>query len=66
MTALGIVCVPRSVLSMLFSRKLELGNHHRLYLMIEALVPSCLRRKDPFSIVLLDIGNTKQFNDVFA
>lgn len=41
----------------------KLGNRRRLYVLIETLVPSSLRRKDPFSIVLLDIDNFKLFND---
>ncbi len=44
----------------------KLGNRRRLYLLIETLVPSSVRRKDPFSIVLLDIDNFKQFNDEFG
>ncbi|PCI77692.1 MAG: hypothetical protein COB20_07170 [SAR86 cluster bacterium] len=44
----------------------KLGNRRRLYLLIETLVPSSLRRKDPFSIVLLDIDNFKLFNDKFG
>ena len=44
----------------------KLGNRRRLYLLIETLVPSSLRRKDPFSIVLLDIDNFKLFNDEFG
>lgn len=44
----------------------KLGNRRRLYLLIETLVPSSLRRKDPFSIVLLDIDNFKLFNDDFG
>jgi len=41
----------------------KLGNRRRLYLLIETLVPSSLRRKDSFSIVLLDIDNFKLFNN---
>jgi len=41
----------------------KLGNRRRLYLLIETLVPSSLRRKDPFSIMLLDIDHFKRFND---
>lgn len=41
----------------------KLGNRRRLYLLIENLLPSSLRRKDPFSIVLLDIDHFKQYND---
>jgi diguanylate cyclase (GGDEF)-like protein len=41
----------------------KLGNRRRLYLLIENLVPSSLRRKDPFSIVILDIDHFKKFND---
>lgn len=44
----------------------KLGNRRRLYLLTETLVPSSLRRKDPFSIVLLDIDNFKLFNDKFG
>lgn len=44
----------------------KLGNRRRLYLLIETLVPSSLRRKDPFSIVLMDIDNFKLFNDEFG
>jgi diguanylate cyclase (GGDEF)-like protein len=44
----------------------KLGNRRRLYLLIESLTPSSLRRKDPFSIVLLDIDNFKLFNDEFG
>lgn len=44
----------------------KLGNRRRLYLLIETLVPSSLRGKDPFSIVLLDIDNFKLFNDEFG
>ena len=44
----------------------KLANRRRLYLLIETLVPSSLRRKDPFSIVLLDIDNFKLFNDEFG
>jgi diguanylate cyclase (GGDEF)-like protein len=44
----------------------KLGNRRRLYLLIETLVPSSLRRKDPFSIVLLDIDNFKKFNDEYG
>jgi diguanylate cyclase (GGDEF)-like protein len=44
----------------------KLGNRRRLYLLIETLVPSSLRRKDPFSILLLDIDNFKLFNDEFG
>lgn len=44
----------------------KLGNRRRLYLFIETLVPSSLRRKDPFTIVLLDIDNFKLFNDKFG
>ncbi len=44
----------------------KLGNRRRLYLLIENLVPSSLRRKDPFSIILLDIDHFKQFNDKFG
>ena len=41
----------------------KLGNRRRLYLFTETLAPSSLRRKDPFSIVLLDIDHFKLFND---
>ncbi len=41
----------------------KLGNRRRLYLFIETLVPSSLRRKDPFTIILLDIDHFKLFND---
>jgi len=44
----------------------KLGNRRRLYLLIEALVPSSLRRKDPFSIVLLDVDNFKLLNNQFS
>ncbi|MEX0965492.1 MAG: GGDEF domain-containing protein [Pseudohongiellaceae bacterium] len=44
----------------------KLGNRRRLYVMIENLVPSSLRRKDPFSIVLLDIDHFKEYNDEFG
>jgi len=44
----------------------KLGNRRRLYLLIETLVPSSLRHKDPFSIVLLDIDNFKLYNDEFG
>jgi len=44
----------------------KLGNRRRLHLLIENLLPSSLRRKDPFSIVLLDIDNFKQYNDEFG
>lgn len=44
----------------------KLGNRRRLYLFIETLVPSSLRRNDPFTIVLLDIDNFKLFNDRFG
>jgi len=44
----------------------KLGNRRRLYLLIETLVPSSLRRKDPFSIMLLDIDHFKHFNDEFG
>ncbi len=36
------------------------------YVLIETLLPSSLRRKDPFTIVLLDIDFFKQFNDEFG
>tara|TARA_R110002073_G_C9423221_1_gene576183 strand:+ start:444 stop:1520 length:1077 start_codon:yes stop_codon:yes gene_type:complete len=41
----------------------KIGNRRRLYVLIETLLPSSLRRKDPFTIVLLDIDHFKQFND---
>lgn len=44
----------------------KLGNRRRLYLLIETLVPSSIRAKDPFSIVLLDIDHFKKFNDQFG
>ena len=44
----------------------KIGNRRRLYVLIETLVPSSLRRKDPFTIVLLDIDFFKQFNDEFG
>jgi len=44
----------------------KLGNRRRLHLLIETLVPSSLRRKDPFSIVLLDIDDFKLYNDEFG
>lgn len=44
----------------------KLGNRRRLYVSIESLVPASIRRKDPFTIVLLDIDHFKQFNDEFG
>jgi len=44
----------------------ELGNRRRLYLLVETLLPSSLRRKDPFSVVMLDIDNFKLYNDKFG
>ena len=44
----------------------KLGNRRLLYLLIEPLAPSSVRRKDPFRILLLDIGNFKLFNDEFG
>jgi diguanylate cyclase (GGDEF)-like protein len=44
----------------------KLANRRRLELFIETLMPSSLRRKDPFSIVLLDIDHFKLFNDKFG
>lgn len=44
----------------------KLGNRRRLHLFTETLIPSAVRQKDPFSIVLLDIDYFKQFNDKFG
>ena len=44
----------------------ELGNRRRLYLLVETLLPSSLRRKDPFSVVILDIDNFKLYDDEFG
>ncbi|MBT5718867.1 MAG: GGDEF domain-containing protein, partial [Gammaproteobacteria bacterium] len=45
----------------------ELGNRRRLYLLVETLLSSSLRRKDPFSVVvMLDIDNFKLYNDKFG
>lgn len=41
----------------------NLSNRRRLTLHMENLVPASLRRKDPFSIILLDIDYFKQYND---
>ena len=44
----------------------KLGKRRLLYLLIEPLAPSSVRRKDPFRILLLDIDNFKLFNDEFG
>lgn len=41
----------------------KLGNRRRLRLRVEDLIPMSVRRKDPFSIILLDIDNFKEYND---
>lgn len=44
----------------------KLGNRRRLHVLIETLIPSSLRRSDPFTIVLLDIDHFKRFNDEYG
>jgi len=41
----------------------QLGNRRRLRLHVEDLIPVSRRRKEPFSIILLDIDHFKKFND---
>lgn len=41
----------------------KLWNRRRLDLFIETLLPSSRRRGGPFSIILIDIDNFKQYND---
>lgn len=42
----------------------QLWNRRGLYLYIEKLIPASQRRKDEFSLILLDIDFFKKFNDV--
>ncbi len=40
-----------------------LGNRRRLYMFMEKLIPLAQRHKLPFSLILLDVDNFKQYND---
>lgn len=44
----------------------KLGNRRRLRLHIDDLLPLTIRHGKPFSIILLDIDNFKQYNDSFG
>ena len=41
----------------------KLGNRRRLYLYIDKLIPTSRRSDEPFSIIIADIDNFKQYND---
>ncbi len=41
----------------------KLGNRRRLELRIKDIVATSLRRKEPFTVILLDVDHFKEFND---